>query len=157
LPTKAEVKLDLTAKNEEDLIKPLIVASENVDLEILENGPYLYLEPMFLNFYPENPFKAEKRNYPIDFGSPFKELYTITITIPEGYSVEEIPEETSLKLPRNYAYFQYFTDVNPQQITLTTRMGINNPTMGYGMYSSLQQFYDLLIEKLNAQVVLKKN
>jgi len=158
IPTKApEMKLQIEAKNEDEILKPLILKSSNIDLEIMENGPYLYVEPMFLDFYPENPFKAEKRNFPIDFGSPFKESYSIKIIVPDGYIVEEVPEATSLKLPRNYGYFQYFTDVNPQEITLTARMGINKPTMGYGMYPSLQQFYDLMIEKLNAQVVLKKN
>ncbi len=157
LPCKSELTLELTTKNEYELQKPLLLSSEQVDLELLQSGPLLYIEPMFLNLYSENPFKAPKRNYPIDFGATFKENYFITIVVPEGYSVEEVPEEISLKLPRSYGYFQYHTEVNPTEIRLIARLGITESTMGYGMYPSLQQFFDLVIEKFNAQVVLKKN
>ena len=41
----------------------------------------------------ENPFKQEKRDYPIDFKYPIHDSYTITYNIPQGYVVESIPEK----------------------------------------------------------------
>ncbi len=158
VPMAQEAKaLKFDYSNLEILDKPLGIDSEEFDLEIVDNGDLIYVQPVLVNYYPENPFRSPTRTYPIDFGSSFKEIYAITVLIPDGYKVEEIPEATALKLPRGYGYFQYQTEVNENKVQMMIRMGISKPTIGYGLYDGLVQFYDLMISKLNAQLVLRKD
>ena len=41
-----------------------------------------------------NPFKLAERKYPVDYAYPMEEIYSIAITFPEGYALEELPEGT---------------------------------------------------------------
>ena len=43
-----------------------LVVNENLMLA----GEMMYLDPFICERYKENPFKAEVREYPVDFGSP---------------------------------------------------------------------------------------
>ena len=70
-------------------------------------GDLIYLNPMLFNKKANNPFKLEKREYPIDYTFPIREKYIITLTLPESYQVEEMPEAASFGLPDNKAKFSY--------------------------------------------------
>ncbi|MEM6724820.1 MAG: DUF3857 domain-containing protein, partial [Bacteroidota bacterium] len=59
-------------------------------------GDLIYISPIFVDAYEENPFKKETRNFPIDFPYPFSETYVVAIDIPEGYEVEELPNSEIL-------------------------------------------------------------
>ena len=48
----------------------------------------------------ENPFKQEKREFPIDFSFPFENISTTIINLPEGYRVESIPEAMAMQYPQ---------------------------------------------------------
>ncbi len=139
------------------LEKPLRIASDSFDIELMDNGDLVYVQPMLINYYQENPFKSPTRNYPIDFGSPFKEIYSVSVLIPEGYSVDEAPESAAIKLPGGYGYFTFQTQVSEGKVNILARLGISKPTMGYGIYGGLQEFYDILITKFSEQLVLRRD
>ncbi len=137
--------------------KPLTVTSDTLNFEISHAGDLLYMKPLLLDLYGENPFKTPNRVYPIDFGSPFKEAFTIILHIPQEYSFEEIPESIAVKLPRDYGKFQYQAETHDDQLRLSILLHISRPVIGYGMYDQLRQFYDILVSKLNSQVVLRRD
>ena len=59
---------------------------------LIINGK-LYVKPLLFKGYSANPFKLDERQFPVESSSPWKEKNTITITIPEGYSIESAPEK----------------------------------------------------------------
>ncbi len=59
----------------------------------------IYINPFIDLQEKENPFKLEKREYPVDYGSPLEKLYMCKISIPDGYVVDELPKSIMLKLP----------------------------------------------------------
>ena len=53
-------------------------------------GDVIYLNPFITMQEVENPFKSEKRQYPVDFGSPMERMYLSKIVIPTGYALDEL-------------------------------------------------------------------
>lgn len=140
--------------NQETIEQPLKFDLSGV-APIESNGDLIYFQPYILNDYLDNPFKAEKRQYPIDFGSLSKETYVLIITIPEGYAVEELPENAVIKLPKDNGSFSFLCQLKGDQLKLQSKITINKALMHPLLYPSLKEFYDLIISKLGEQIVLK--
>ncbi|MGW9685429.1 transglutaminase [Flagellimonas sp. 2504JD1-5] len=148
---------DYELKNNEALDKPII---QNYNLfkedavETIANK--LYFSPMFHFCTMENPFKSEKREYPIDYGFPWEDKYLINIKIPEGYKVESLPQSVALKLPENLGSFRYMVSSNGGNISLNAQISSNTAVVPAQYYDSLKEFYRQVVEKETEKVVLSK-
>ncbi|MDC6361332.1 MULTISPECIES: DUF3857 domain-containing protein [Flavobacteriaceae] len=116
----------------------------------------LYLSPMFHLAMGENPFKSEKREYPIDYGFPWEDKYLITINIPEGYKVEHLPEPFAMVLPDNLGQFKYNISTNQNFINVRVEMRMNTAIFPPSYYLGLKEFYRQVVEKESEKVVLAK-
>jgi len=148
---------DFLVKNAKDL-KKSIVASYSYKME---NGidiiaGKMYLSPMFFLKTTENPFKLEKREFPIDFGYPSAQEVVATITIPEGYKVEALPEPAAIGLPDGMGVFKYKIMSNANSIQLKVSTAIEQPIIASYYYESLKEYYKKMVEKMNEKVVLSK-
>ena len=116
----------------------------------------IYINPFIDLQEKENPFKLEKREYPVDYGSPLEKLYMCKISIPDGYTVDELPKSIVLRLPENSARYVYNVSQNGNTISLTSNLQINNSLFTQEEYPHLREFYTQLVAKQAEQVVLKK-
>ena len=116
----------------------------------------IYFNPFIIGREDENPFKTEKREYPVDFGNTFEELYMVKIAVPEGYAVEELPASKVVALPENAARYSYSFVQNGNVINLTSSLLINRALFSQDQYTNLREFYNQVIAKQAEQVVLKK-
>ena len=139
------------------LNKPVI---ENYSVSISDNmslaGDFIYFNPMLFYKQESNPFKLEKRNYPVDFAFPIKKSYKGSFIIPEGYVVEEIPKSISINIPDNAASFSYNISVNDNKIVIESNFNISKSLFISNEYPGLRKFYDKVVEKQKEQIVLKK-
>jgi hypothetical protein len=119
-------------------------------------GDMLYVNPLFMWRLEENPFKTEQRMYPVDFGNGFDEVYVVKLKIPEGYSVEEVPQSKAAMLPDNAGRFQYNCAQMSGLITITSSLQINKSLYTQEDYPNLREFYKLVVAKQAEQIVLKK-
>ncbi len=120
-------------------------------------GDLIYLNPMLYNAYSENPFKLEKRDYPVDYAIPIEETYMFQFTLPEGYTVESMPEKVLVGLPEKATSFSYNAKKMGDMITVISRIKINKTLFLEGEYEALKEFYNLIIKKHTEQIVLKKS
>ena len=116
----------------------------------------IYLNPFVGLQEKENPFKVEKREYPVDFGSAIEKLYLCKITIPYGYDVDELPKNVLLKLPGNAAKYAYSLIRSGNDISLTSNLQINNSLFTQEEYPNLSEFFTQIVAKQAEQIVLKK-
>ncbi|MBS1682318.1 MAG: DUF3857 and transglutaminase domain-containing protein [Bacteroidetes bacterium] len=123
---------------------------------ITEAGGTIYLNPFILTNKEENPFKAEKRIYPVDFQHPFDEMYIAKITLPEGYTLDELPKAKLLALPGNDAKYLYNTTQVGNTVSITSSLTINKALFSQDEYPNLREFYSQVIAKQAEQIVLKK-
>jgi Domain of Unknown Function with PDB structure (DUF3857)/Transglutaminase-like superfamily len=116
----------------------------------------IYIQPLSFLKITENPFKLEKREFPIDFGYAFKEMYIVNISIPKGYVLESIPEPISVKIPNELGEFKFIPRVTGTNIQLSVTFDIKKATIGAESYLFLKEFYNQVIIKHAEQIVLTK-
>ena len=119
-------------------------------------GDLMYLNPMLYSGYDENPFKLEKRQYPVDYAVPFESTYMLILEIPEGYAVETLPQETKVGLPEQGGLFSHSAKVKGNSITILSRVKINQTVFLENEYPALKEFYDFIVKSHAEQIVLKK-
>ena len=103
-----------------------------------------------------NPFTAETRNYPIDFPHPIQEQLIVNLEIPAGYTVQEIPEQTNVSLPKEAAHFQYLISHDGNKLQLVSKIKLQRLKYSSSEYKMIKDFFDRIIEKQGEQIVLKK-
>lgn len=139
------------------LDKPVI---ETIDMEVPSYaeslGDIIYVDPILIGGVKENPYKLEERVYPVDYAAPFTNVISHTIQIPDGYSVDEIPEPMAMALPNNAGRFNYSVSVNGNVISVTSQLKISKTLFVQNEYPYLKAFYDKMVDKLQEQIVLKK-
>ncbi len=144
-------------KNANEVQQPFKEVHEIVVSEhITEAGNTIYLSPFILAKAEENPFKQEKRNYPVDFGHPFDQLYLAKITIPDGYAIDELPKAKVVGLPENGAKYSYNIVQTGNTLNITSSLNINKSLFTQIEYPGLREFYNLMVAKQAEQIVLKK-
>jgi len=116
----------------------------------------LYINPMFTEAQRSNPFKSEDRFYPVERESTHDETYTLNMTIPDGYEVDELPKPAIVRLNETDGVFQYLVQKNENQIQLRSRVKLNKATFAPTEYNSLREFFDMIVKKQSEQIVLKK-
>lgn len=120
------------------------------------NGDFIYFSPVILPAFNENPFKQENRTYPVDVPYTIDERYVIDVTLPEGYEVEEQPEDIRMVLPNDGGSFEIVSKVVSNKLNINCNLKINQIQFQPEEYSSLKKFIDLVMEKQGEQIVLHK-
>ncbi|MNK01325.1 hypothetical protein D3C87_191220 [compost metagenome] len=119
-------------------------------------GDKIYMNPMLFFTQEENPFKQERREYPIDFVFPHQDRYMINITIPEGYVIESLPASLALTMEENMGGFKYLVGSQNNMIQIGVTIDINQANILPVYYPTLKDFYQKMIEKQTEKIVLKK-
>jgi len=119
-------------------------------------GDFIYLSPAVYSSFSENPFKLEKRLYPVDIPYPVKEQIVSIFTIPEGYAVEELPESVNMVLPEDGGQFTYQIAQSDNRVQLVCKMNLNKTFYLPGEYPGVKNFFDIMLQKQGEQIVLKK-
>jgi hypothetical protein len=123
---------------------------------VVEGGDMIYLEPIIVNRWEDNPLKNEDRKLPVDFNFPVNTKFIANITLPDGYAVEELPESVQFSLPDKSAIYSYMTKVNGPTLQLINNFEIKKSFYTAEEYSALREFWALVVNKSNEQIVLKK-
>lgn len=143
--------------NEENLELPVMESYSFTGSNLCENiGGKIYVKPMLFFTDLINPFKQEVREYPVDFSYPFLEKYTINISIPEGYKVEQLPAPTVITMVENLGSFRFMTNLLENTIQLSISHQINTPIISSEYYSMLKEYYQGMVAKENEKIILAK-
>jgi hypothetical protein len=148
---------DYKRDNEQDITKPIqetYAFKDTKSMEII--GDKMYITPLLFLNVSENPFKQEKREYPVEFGFSMQDKFTIVVDIPEGYVVDSMPAAINLAAAGEMGTFKYFTGVVGNKIQIQITTDINVPIVPADYYDVLKEFFKKMIEKQNEKIVLKK-
>lgn len=119
-------------------------------------GDLLFIQPFQYNRWSENPFKAESRTFPVDFYHTFLDNYTSIIEIPEGYELDDYPEEASLMLPSGLFAFNYKISSLDGMVKVNATLDLKANVLPAALYGDLKYFMEVVTSKLKEPVVLKK-
>jgi len=144
-----------TLMNLEDIYKQV---KEKATVE-LQDQCFATDSLVFLNILPdrlkENPFKQDKRKYPIDFIYPKEYKTSVIITVPDNYQVVTVPESKRMKLPNNGANFTYIIQQKGNKVFLSYSFKINKTVFLQKDYEFIKAFYQQVIDKEAEPVVFK--
>lgn len=148
---------EYSVQNSTDLALPIIENYDFTATNAVETiGDKMYVSPFLFLAMTENPFKQETREYPIDFVYPNQDKYNISITIPDGYVIETLPQPKAVALPENLGSFKYNISNNGKQIQLLYLQDTNQAIISSEYYEALKNFYKEIVDKQTEKVVLKK-
>lgn len=144
-------------ENTEKLSEPMKeVYQVKMSEHIQSAGTTMYVNPLFAYRLESNPFQSETRAYPVDYGSPEDQLFMLKLTIPNGWTAEELPQPKVLVLPANGARYTYSISQNGNVISVMSQLSINKPLWSFEEYKPLRDFYIQVVAKQAEQIVLKK-
>lgn len=117
----------------------------------------VYLSPMFGEGYKENPFKSAQRLYPVEMPYTFDETYLLTLQVPNGYVVDEMPKSIKVKFnEEGEGFFEYFITQSGNTVSLRSRVKMQRATFYPDEYDFLREFFNMIVTKQKEQIVLKK-
>ncbi len=133
---------------------------ETISLElegqVEDIGDLIYLNPVVLGQWKENPFKTVDRKFPVSYGATVSDTYLCEITIPEGMEVETLPEAISMALPNDGGTISYQVRQLGNRISINQRLRINKTDFSSEEYPYLREFYARIVAKQGEQIVLKR-
>ena len=117
----------------------------DIDSKVLENGEFessmkisstnlidkvgkkMIINPMLLLNKNSNEFdQTEARQFPIDFGSPRIRVKKVTLEIPEGYVIEEMPKEKKIVTEDKEIEYNYSVKQIGNKLEITTTSKISS-------------------------------
>ncbi len=173
------IRRELAAVNEADYFKRLTknysfdVNISNASVDSLEHkelpvgiqynlsfkpeGDIIYFNPVVgTDMITGNPFKAAERSYPVEIPFCIYKTYILSMQVPAGYKVDELPKSARVTLNGNEGSFEYLVQQNDDQIQMLIRLKINKATFEPEDYETLRNFYASVVEKESEQIVFKK-
>jgi len=116
----------------------------------------LFINPLLFDKYTENPFKAQERVYPVDFTTPIERTQILTLELPTGYTIDQLPKNIKMTLPENSANFQMLSSIDGNTVQVLFKLNISKAVFYQPEYQNLKAFFDELVKKQSEMLIIKK-
>jgi Domain of Unknown Function with PDB structure (DUF3858)/Domain of Unknown Function with PDB structure (DUF3857)/Transglutaminase-like superfamily len=134
-PVKITYDINFKAGNEDDII---------------------YFNPFISIALKANPFKATERKYPVEMPYPVDDTYELTMDIPKGYKVDELPKSVKVSFNGNDGFFEYAIQKDDLLVQLRSHIKLNRAIFAAEDYGSLRDCFAYIVKKQSEQIVFKK-
>lgn len=122
-----------------------------------EKEDVIYVNPMLNEGYKTNPFKSAERRYPVEMPYTTDETYLLSMEVPDGYELDELPKPVKAKFDAaGKTFFEYLIQNSSGIISLRSRVKIDHTLYEPAEYEGLREFFNLIVKKHNEQIVFKK-
>lgn len=150
--------VDFSLKNydqrDSDLVEKMNIKIEN-GLQIA--GDRILFNPSLSFLAEDNPFEDETRSFTIDFGAPRIKQLTMSINIPSGYSVAEMPDNLVISLGKSDGKYQFSCEKINNVIHIKNFIQIDNTEFQPSQYLAVQDFYSKILKKQAELIVFRKD
>lgn len=119
-------------------------------------GETVYVNPFMEHFHSETLFRAEERKLPVDFPYQEQVVYTFRLVLPEGYTVEQLPERRRIAsaLPSSAVLM---AAVQGNAVTLSYRFDLGTLLCTPQDYQDARAYWTALLALGEQMIVVKKN
>ena len=126
------------------------------DMKNLGTTDVLYFDPMFGEGYKTNPFKALERHYPVEIPYQIDDVYLLTMDIPAGYQIDEMPKSARVAYNDNEGLFEYLIQKGNDNLQMRVHLKLNKAFFPVDEYPTLRDFFAFIVKKESEQIVFKK-
>jgi len=141
-----------------DSLENTLVELYDVELDVYDNmnANRLAFNPYMLHRITENPFKMADRTYPVDMGAATDTRIVLTVTLPDEYTMETLPENKAVSLPNQGGRFITGYEPVSNGFTFSHIIQLNKPIYSSEEYPYLKEFYNAIIKAEKADIIFKK-
>lgn len=144
-------------RNEKELDKPVVeVIQFEADNQIDKIGDKIFISPLLFHSLNDNPFQKEKRKFPIDFGYPWKETKSVSITVPKNFTVRSVPEDLILYMPEGLGSLAIVAKQQGDKIVIQSDIRFNQPVIEVDKYQQLKNNYQKMLLHQEQKIVLER-
>jgi hypothetical protein len=160
--TNDYIKSQIDSSDGMHIIKYEISNQDSLDMPLAEvynvkidnkNGGF---NPLIYGKWNNNPFTANTRDYPVNFGMPYLYNFTLTLNLPANITVTNSPENLSAIMPDNGGKLTATYENNNNVISYSDVYSINKPAYSVKQYPALKDFFDKIILFEKTPVTFKK-
>jgi hypothetical protein len=128
------------------------------DIKLKTGGEdLLFINPMFGEGWKENPFKSPDRSYPVEMPYTIDESFNLTMYVPAGYVVDELPKSLRVALnEQKEGSFDYLISQSEGVISMKSQIRLQRANYTQQEYEELREFFNMIVAKHKEQIVLKK-
>lgn len=154
LPSGASAKLT-SSENWEDNEKPLI-ANFHVEIPAYASaaGKRLLMPAFLFQTRQMDAFKHAERKYPVYFSYAFEEADRISVKLPAGYSVEDVPPKQVANV--GYAGYQNLVQFDGTEIVSQRVLQVNGIFFTLDRYPTVKDFFNKVQAGDEEQTILKE-
>lgn len=116
----------------------------------------VYLRPFLSEFHSTSAFRKEERQIPVDFPYPFTISYSFELAVPDGYVVEELPDNVTLSCPPLQGRLLFQMRQSEGRISGVYRFSLGEVLVVPEAYPDLRAFWEAAIGIERSMIVLKK-
>jgi len=120
------------------------------------DGDVIYFNPVLDADFTENPFKTAERKYPVEFEYPVDDTYDLTMDIPSGYRIDDLPKSVQANFNGTDGMYLYRITKDDYTVQLHLELKINKAVFAPEDYTSLRDFFAMIMKKQGEEVVFKK-
>lgn len=118
---------------------------------------YLYVQPILCPVLEKELADLEQRLYPVDFTYPWQERFISTITLPEGYVVEDLPASQRVSSEDGTIVCTFAVeDKGDQSLSINFTVAVNKTVYQPQEYAALRQLFKMIIDFQETTLVLKR-
>ncbi|RKY79327.1 hypothetical protein DRQ12_04055 [candidate division KSB1 bacterium] len=121
---------------------------------VVKTADLFVLQPAILNHLETNKFSKVERIYPVVFNYPYSSVDKVSIVLPGGYVVKEMPKDVSQVFP--FAEFSMSCSQLKGQIKYERKFSLKEVEIPVREYPRLREFFDVVVKSDRSRIVISK-
>lgn len=120
-------------------------------------GDYIYVYPFILSTrWDENPLRSPTRTFSVDINFPQDYVYTLRLTLPEGYEVQDMARPRRVGMPTGGGHFTRSMEMQGDVLVLQSRFSLNQSVYSPEQYPALRRLFTEVVALQDEPIVLKR-
>lgn len=120
------------------------------------NHDTIHIVPFYMPPLAKNCFTSDKRLMPVEFPSEMSQQVVVNITLPEGYTLAEIPQQVAASTPDKSISGIYFVSQTDNKVQIDFQFKINKVLHQVENYDKLRGIFDLFHKCSTQSIAIKK-
>lgn len=117
---------------------------------------FVIMKPFELSYFAKNPFTQDNRILPIEFDYPIFESFNVSFVIPEGYELDDFPEDQVITIPSKRIKFSFQVSIAEKELKISSKFELINSTFPALEYGDLKFIMESVASKMSEPIILKK-
>lgn len=156
LHIKQPSAFDFKSEKDENGIKEIDLNLEYDQFCDVKAGDKQFYRPLPFLLWSNTVPVLEKRKTDYYWDYPRIKTCTTTIDLPQGFEVETLPINASLKFTYGNYELSYLYNKEKNQVVSTAKFVLNNQIIPAAKYTEMQQYMDAIAKAQNKKLVIKK-